>query len=51
MRILLALMFFAPLVALGAIQNGATSVTPYLVMMSIAALVVHLLTQDQEDRA
>ncbi|MEM9425718.1 MAG: hypothetical protein AAGA06_03360 [Pseudomonadota bacterium] len=51
MRILLALMFFAPLVALGAIQNGATSVTPYLVAMSVAAVAVHLMTQGRQDRA
>jgi hypothetical protein len=45
MRILLALMFFAPLVALGAIQNGAETVTPYLAVMSVAAICVQLLTQ------
>ncbi len=51
MRILLALMFFAPIVVLGAIQNGADAVTPYLVAMSVAAVGVQFLTQRRNNRA
>ena len=51
MRILLALMFFTPIVAYALIQGGADRVTPYLMAMGVSAVVVQLFLERRKARA
>lgn len=45
MRILLSLMFLAPIVAYAALQSGADRVTPYLIAMAVVAICAQILVE------
>ncbi|MEL7149157.1 MAG: hypothetical protein AAGK71_00415 [Pseudomonadota bacterium] len=51
MRILLALMFVMPIMAFALIQNGSTTITPYLMAMGVTAFVVQLYIERRKARA
>lgn len=45
MRVVLALTFFAPLVAMLAVANGAQRILPLMILMSAIALVAQILIE------
>ena len=45
MRVVFALTFFAPLVAMIAVANGAERVLPLMIVMSAIALVAQILIE------
>ena len=45
MRILLSLMFLAPIVAYAALQSGSDRVTPYLVATAVVAICAQILVE------
>ncbi len=51
MRVLLALIFFAPIFALAAFQSGASYVTPYMIAMGIVAICAQVLIERRARRA
>ena len=51
MRILLALMFFSPIVAHALIQSGANIITPYLLAMGVTAFVLQFYLERRKARA
>jgi len=51
MRILLALMFFTPILAFALLQSGAERVTPYLLAIAVAATVLQFYLERRKTRA
>ncbi len=51
MRILLALMFFTPVIAFAAVQRGVEAVTPVMIAFVLVAMVAQFLVERRAGRS
>lgn len=49
MRVAIALLFFAPIVAMIAIKNGAEQILPIMMGMSLIAIVAYFIFDRKEE--